>query len=129
MTKNQEAILNIIQSSTEHMTAEEIYMRCREKSSKMSIATIYRNLGIMVEQGMIAKISISGQPEHYDRSIVKHDHIFCKYCGKLLDVDVGDLKTYLESRIDVKLESYDLCMRFICQECQNSGRNQNNSFD
>jgi Fe2+ or Zn2+ uptake regulation protein len=118
MAKNQEIILKTIQSSDRHMTADEIYMKCREEESKMSIATVYRNLGIMVGKGLVAKISISGQPDHYDRSVVRHEHILCDCCGKIEDAKIDGLKDYLEEKIGVELKSYDLCMRYICQECQ-----------
>lgn len=130
MTKNQGIIFSVIQSSADHMTAEEIYTQCRERSSRISIATVYRNLAMMVEKGMIAKISISGQPEHYDRNVVRHEHVLCRCCGRLLDVHVEGLGEYLEQQTGLKLESYDLCMRYICQECrQNALYDQNERFD
>lgn len=118
MTKNQEIIFKTIQSSGGHLTADEIYMHCRDKTSKMSIATVYRNLGIMVDKKMIAKISISGQPEHYDHNTVKHEHILCEQCGRMTDAHIEDLKEYLEDKIGIELDSYDLCMRYVCQDCQ-----------
>lgn len=121
MTKNQEIIFKTIESSGGHLTADQIYMQCRDKASKMSIATVYRNLGIMVDKNMVAKISISGQPEHYDHNTVKHEHIFCEHCGKMKDAHIEDLKAYLEDKVGIQLNSYDLCMRYVCQDCQKKG--------
>jgi Fe2+ or Zn2+ uptake regulation protein len=118
MTKNQEIILKIIQSADRHLTAEDIYMKCRNKTSKMSIATVYRNLSVMVDKDMIARISTSGLPDHYDKNIVRHEHIICRYCGNMQDVDVGDLKSYLEQYTGMEISSYDLCMRYVCDSCK-----------
>lgn len=109
--------MKIIQSSDRHMTAEEIFLECRAQSLKVSVATVYRNLGAMVEQGLIRKLSVTGQPDHYDRNMFPHEHVVCVVCGKLRDVYVEGLEELLESSVGVKLDSYDLCMRYICPEC------------
>ena len=44
MTKNARYILEIINHSTEHLTAEQIYLRLREKNAKAVLATVYNNL-------------------------------------------------------------------------------------
>ncbi len=118
MTKHQELILNVIRTFSGHMTAEEIYRRCKEINPGISLATVYRNLGLLTERGLIAKVSINGQPEHYDRSVMKHEHVLCERCGKIADVSVGDMKAYLEQQTGLQLLSYDLCMRYVCPECQ-----------
>jgi len=128
MTKNQEIIFKTIKSYGGHLTADEIYMHCRDEASRMSIATVYRNLGILVDKKMIAKISISGQPEHYDHNTTKHEHIICECCGKMTDANVEDLKSYLEDKTGVKLDSYDLCMRYICQDCRKNNKLQKLNF-
>jgi Fe2+ or Zn2+ uptake regulation protein len=118
MLKNQEAILKIIQSSDRHMTAEEIFLECKTKGINVSVATVYRNLASMAEQGLIRKISVTGQPDHYDRNMCRHEHIVCEVCGMLRDVYIEGLEELLESSVGVKLDSYDLCMRYICPECR-----------
>jgi Fe2+ or Zn2+ uptake regulation protein len=118
MLKNQEAILNIIQSSEGHMTAEEIFMQCRDRGLKMSVATVYRNLSVLSENGHIRKISIVGQPDHYDRTMTKHEHLICERCGELQDVCIDNLEELLESKVGMKLNSYELCMRYICPKCR-----------
>ncbi|MCD7836460.1 MAG: transcriptional repressor [Lachnospiraceae bacterium] len=126
MTKNQEIIFKTIEDSGGHLTADEIYMHCRDKESRMSIATVYRNLGIMVEKKMIAKIYMSGHTDYYDCNTVKHEHIFCGRCGKMTDAHIEGLKAYLEDKTGIQLEAYDLCMRYICQECRTKYNKQQN---
>lgn len=132
MLKYQEEILNIIQSSDEHMTAEKIFLKCKEKSLRISVATLYRSLGIMVEQGLITRVSVCGQSDRYDKNMSKHEHIFCERCGKLRDVYIDDLKPLLEARIGMPLSSYDLCMKYVCSECREKEaltEGQNESFE
>jgi Fur family ferric uptake transcriptional regulator/Fur family peroxide stress response transcriptional regulator len=104
------------------MTAEDIFLECKAKEIKVSVATVYRNLASMAEQGLIRKISVTGQPDHYDRNMCRHEHIMCEVCGKLRDVRVEGLEELLENSVGVKLNSYDLCMRYICPECMSKAK-------
>ncbi len=121
MTRYQNIMLDVIRSSADHMTAEEIYMKCKQIAPKISLATVYRNLAMLAEREMIAKIPINGQPEHFDRNVVRHEHVICKRCGKVVDAFVGDLHSYLEEKTGLSLEGYDLCMRYVCQKCKDRG--------
>lgn len=117
MTKNAKAILDIIDNSDIHPTAEQIYLELCQSSSKMALATVYNNLSILKEQRLIRKISVEGYPDRYDK-IKKHDHLICQKCGKLSDIVLEDLTAQLQSQMDEKLLSYDLKISYICPECQ-----------
>ena len=60
MTKNARYILEIINHSTEHLTAEQIYLRLREKNAKAVLATVYNNLSTLYEQNLIRKVCVEG---------------------------------------------------------------------
>ena len=113
MTKNAQKILDIINNSTEHLTAEQIYLRLREKNSKAVLATVYNNLSSLYAQGLIRKVCIEGCPDRYDKT-VHHDHLVCKTCGKLSDITLEDLTEKLQKQIGVPMISYDLKINYIC---------------
>ena len=116
MTKNARYILEIINNSTEHLTAEQIYLRLREKNAKAVLATVYNNLSSLYEQGLIRKVCVEGYPDRYDKT-VRHDHLVCKKCGKLSDITLEDLTEKLQKQIGVPMISYDLKINYICEEC------------
>ena len=116
MTKNARYILEIINNSTEHLTAEQIYLRLREKNAKAVLATVYNNLSTLYEQGLIQKVCVEGYPDRYDKT-VRHDHLVCKECGKLSDITLEDLAEKLQKQIGVPMISYDLKINYICTEC------------
>ena len=126
MTKNGKYILEIINDSEDHLTAEQIFLRLKEKNEKAVLATVYNNLASLYEQGMIRKVSVEGQPDRYDR-IKRHDHLVCRKCGKLSDITLEDLSEKLQAQIDVPILSYDLKINYICPEClkkENGGNNR-----
>ena len=116
MTKNAHYILEIINNSTEHLTAEQIYLRLREKNAKAVLATVYNNLSTLYEQNLIRKVCVEGYPDRYDKT-VRHDHLVCKKCGKLSDITLEDLAEKLQKQIGVPMISYDLKINYICTEC------------
>lgn len=117
MNKNAESILDLVNASTEHLTAEQIYRRLTADSSKMVLATVYNNLAQLCAQGLIRKISTEGHPDRYDKT-VRHDHFVCRKCGQLRDIFLEDLTERLQRQLDEELLSYDLKISYVCPKCR-----------
>lgn len=118
MTKNSRMILDIINSSDEHMTVEQIYLRAKEISPKVVLSTVYNNINRLAQDGAIRRISLEGCPDRYDKT-VKHDHLVCRNCGRLSDVFLSDLTDTLQSQTGQDILSYNLIIHYVCPECRN----------
>ena len=88
VTKYAKKILELVEHSRSHMTAEQIFDALRQTYPTVVLATVYNNLNRLWEAEQIRKVSVEGMPDRYDR-IQRHDHLVCKQCGRLLDVDLG----------------------------------------
>jgi Fe2+ or Zn2+ uptake regulation protein len=119
MNANAELIFNIINTSNDHLTAEQIYLRLKETSSKTVLATVYNNLKTLHENALIRKVSVEGYPDRYDK-VVRHDHLVCKQCGQLTDIILDDLTVRLKKEISEEILSYDLKVSYICSVCRQS---------
>lgn len=117
VTKYAKKILEIVEQSRNHMTAEEIFMELRRTYPTVVLATVYNNLNRLRLEERIRKVSMEGMPDRYDR-VLRHDHLVCKECGKLLDVDLGDLTAQLEQKVGTAILSYDLKLVYLCDECR-----------
>lgn len=117
MTKYEKAIFQIIEASRSHMTAEQVFAALRQQYPNVVLATVYNNLNRLWENGQIRKVSVEGMPDRYDR-IARHDHLVCKECGKLLDIDLKDLTRHLQKQVGVPILSYDLKLVYLCEECK-----------
>ncbi|MFG6370123.1 MAG: transcriptional repressor [Lachnospiraceae bacterium] len=125
MTKNAKQILEIINASREHLSAEQIFFDLKKTNKKVVLATVYNNLTSLYKQGLIRKISVEGFPDRYD-NIIRHDHLVCRNCGKLSDILLDDLTEKLQSQLGIHMLSYDLKINYICEECakkQNESKN------
>ena len=117
MTKYAKKILEIVESSNDHLTAEQIFMQLRGTYPTVVLATVYNNLNRLWEENRIRKVSLEGMADRYDRTR-RHDHIVCKKCGRLLDVDLGDLTAQLEEKAGISILSYDLKLLYLCEACR-----------
>ena len=117
MTKYAQQILDIINASSDHLTAEQIYLRLKASNSKVVLATIYNNLNQLYNQDQIRKVSVEGYPDRYDK-IIKHDYLVCKRCGALSDICFSDLTAQLQAQTPEEIISYDLKVNYICPACR-----------
>ena len=117
VTEHGKKILEIVESSRNHMTAEQIFEQLRQSCPRVVLATVYNNLNRLWKEDRIRKISMERSPDRYDR-IQRHDHLVCKRCGRLLDIDLGDLTAQLERQAGVSILAYDLKLLYLCEECR-----------
>lgn len=117
MTKQRQVIKQIIRETDEHLTAEQIYIQAIKRMPSIAIATVYRNLSLMVRTGEIRRVSVLNAPDRFDRTMLPHNHMICDTCGKFVDVSLPELQAFLETKIKEPILSYELTIRTICAEC------------
>lgn len=123
VTEYAKKILEIVTGSHSHMTAEQIFEALRRTNPKVVRATVYNNLNRLWAEGRVRKVSVEGMPDRYDRA-ERHDHLVCRSCGRLLDVDLGDLTEQLEQRVGRSILSYDLKLLYLCETCRERSRQE-----
>ena len=123
VTKYAKKILELVNLSHSHMTAEEVFLALRQAYPKVALATVYNNLNRLLQEERIRKVSVEGMPDRYDR-LQRHDHLVCKGCSRLLDLDLGDLTQQLEQKAGIPILSYDLKLIYLCQDCQRKRQHQ-----
>ncbi len=116
MTKYAKKILEIIETTRSHMTAEQIFDVLRQTYPQVALATVYNNLNRLWGEEKIRKVTVEGMPDRYDR-VVRHDHLVCKKCGRLVDMDLADLTDQLEKQVGFPILAYDLKLLYLCDEC------------
>ena len=122
-SKQRELILHALAQNPIHPTADKLYELIRPFMPTISLATVYRNLNRLVDNGIIRKISGLDGSVHYDHCVEKHYHFICTCCNKVYDVpyDVAqDLEQKLKSLTGLEAQSSDLTFKGICPVCQKS---------
>ncbi|MBQ8844511.1 MAG: transcriptional repressor [Clostridia bacterium] len=120
MTRQRQLVLDIVNNSHNHYTAEEIYKIAKEQMPDIVFATIYNNLNRLVEDGFIRRIKVLGNADIYDNVHIYHDHLICQKCGKISDVKFPQLEDILKAQSGVDILSYNLVISYICDDCKSN---------
>ena len=117
MTKYGKMIADVVMSSCDHPTAEQIYLRIQEQGTRISLATVYNNLKTLVEEGTLRRITVDGSPDRFDKP-TGHQHLICGCCGQLVDVELGDLSDVIRSRTGLEDFTYEIRIQYVCEACR-----------
>ncbi len=121
MTNQREVILRELKKSKKHLAADELYERVKKDMPRISLATVYRNLEILSEAGMIQKLEISGRQKRFDYDTGSHDHIYCVQCHRVDNLEMtreSISKEELENVSNYQVTGYRLEFAGICPDCK-----------
>jgi len=120
-TRQREAILGILQRSTSHPTADAIYEEAKKVIPNISKGTVYRNLKVLHEMGLISELNLNGTVSRFEGSQNNHYHFRCKRCGRVFDVG-GPVHKELDEEVakktGFKVSYHQLEFRGLCKDCQ-----------
>jgi Fur family peroxide stress response transcriptional regulator len=88
LTKHRETVLTVIQSSKDHPTARQVFDRSLKKDPRLSMATVYNSLNFLTDGGYIRRLDSGEEGTRYDGILAQHDHLICRRCGNIEDVDL-----------------------------------------
>ncbi len=112
-------ILNII-ANNGHIDIEEIYNKIKKIIPSISIATIYKNLKILVDKKIIQEVNISSFKTLYEVNTSDHIHVICKKCKKIIDVNIDkkELSKDFKDKLKIDVEDFEISLFTICQDCK-----------
>ncbi len=119
-SRQREAILDNLRNRYDHPTADAIFQSLRNDNPKISLGTVYRNLGLLTELGKINRISCGDGIERYDYRTKEHSHFVCRKCSKVIDL-AEDLEKNLNAQIVndeiAAIDSHSLIFYGCCKDC------------
>jgi Fur family peroxide stress response transcriptional regulator len=93
-SRQRDRILELLRSTDSHPTANWLYARLRKEFPDLSMGTVYRNIGILVEQGLISRIAFGSTFDRLDAKVTPHYHFICDQCGSIDDLDIAPKKGF-----------------------------------
>ena len=121
-TREREEIVQEIFSNTGHFDVEGLYMKLKRRGSKVSKASIYRNIPLLIDSGLIREVSYKDGHMHYEHvhGRAHHCHLSCIECGKVVEFvepSIKEVEKRLESRYGFKIIEHRLDVMGYCKEC------------
>ena len=120
-TPQRTVVLEELKKVTCHPTAAELYEIARVRMPKISLGTVYRNLEVLAENGVIQELEISGAETRFDGNPERHYHVRCIHCERVDDVhDLPEDFVQEEVRSLAGYEIVDFRLEFlgVCPDCQ-----------
>lgn len=118
-SRQREVILQALQNSDQHPTADMLYGWLKPEHPSLSLGTVYRNLNQMAEDGVINRMAFP--VERYDAWIEPHSHFRCSKCGGVYDMPKlpydAQLNRKAEELSGHQVERYELIFGGICLHC------------
>ena len=121
LTRQRQIVLDVIRSSVEHLTANEVFDASRQAMPTISQATVYNSLRYLKDTGLISEITFGNGASRFDRETGRHDHAICKVCGRLTDFDLPETVELMRSaarRSRFQAESIHLTLVGYCPDCR-----------
>ena len=110
-----------------HPTAAMVYSGLSSDNPQLSLATVYRNLNQLSQEGRLRKIPMPDGSDRFDGNLSPHVHVCCRCCGRIVDVTLPRdqrLEELLEGSTGYRVDPMELVFSGVCPSCQNQIQHQ-----
>ncbi len=121
MTRQRRLILDELDTPGRHPTADAVYQQVRLRIPNISLGTVYRNLEILSQAGLIRKLHIGSGQKRFDGALHKHYHGRCVQCGRISDLPAGpfgDLEEAARGSSGFDILGHELEFEGLCGQCK-----------
>jgi Fur family ferric uptake transcriptional regulator len=124
ITAQRSLLLEVIRESGGHLDAGEIYRRARSKDPRISLSTVYRNLNLLRELGLISELHLDEEHHHYEvREETEHYHLICSNCERVIEFDsplIPRLLGEVSAGESFVVQHVHIDMVGLCEDCRAS---------
>ncbi|MBN2569443.1 MAG: transcriptional repressor [Deltaproteobacteria bacterium] len=120
-SKQRQRILELLQSIGSHPTATWVYDQLRKEYPSLSMGNVYRNLNILVEQGLVKSLDFGSTFDRFDANITPHYHLICENCGSVTDLDMpveNELNHKVKRVTDFNVYYHKIQFYGLCSKCR-----------
>lgn len=120
--RKRDAILSCLRQTTEHPSADWVYAKLKPEIPDLALGTVYRNLTLFKDQGLIASLGTVGGVERFDGNVTPHVHFICTACHRVTDLSQIQVPEELNASASRasggQVESCQLTFRGRCAGCK-----------
>jgi Fur family ferric uptake transcriptional regulator len=132
LTIPRQSILNVLSSTSKHLSAEEIYMAVHRLHPNIGLTTVYRTLELLVQMGLLSKYDFGDGRARYElfegpKGIRHHHHLVCTDCGRVIDytdfIDkekelLSQTEKGLSKKFNFKIKDHLIQFYGLCDRCK-----------
>lgn len=117
-TRQRDAIRDALKNARRPLSPQEILEAAESEVPSLGLATVYRNVKALVEEGWLHTVELPGAPDRYEVAGRGHHHHFhCRECDRVYDVEgcPGPMDELPPSGFEV--ESHEIILYGLCPRC------------
>ena len=118
-SKQRQLVLEAVKARCDHPTADQIYLDVRTQDDKISRGTVYRNLGLLSDEGQISQVRVPSA-DRYDLRQDRHYHLFCTGCGRVFDAPLpyhAEYDAQIGEETGFQVSRHRLVFEGLCSDC------------
>lgn len=122
LTRQRAAILDTIFATHGHFDADDLFFALRKNGKRISKATVYRTLELLIAAGLIRQVDLGKGHRAFEHVFGRshHDHLICTSCGKVVEFDdpmIEELQNRVCRRFRFQPEAHSLRILGRCASC------------
>ena len=122
ITPQREMILEAFAHSVDHVTAEQLFTSVSQRTRSINIATVYRTLDILVDEGLATRVDLrDGQVIYTTSRHGEHIHLVCRHCGVIIKAEhqfVDSLGSQLFTEYKFSADLEHISFTGVCAHCR-----------
>lgn len=125
-TRQRELLLDIVRNSSGHLDASEVYALARQRDASVSLSTVYRNLALFKELGLVEERHLGEEHHHYEpKGSTEHHHLVCLSCGQVVEFEnslIQQVAAQLQGETGFDISGVRLELEGYCPACRQKAR-------
>ena len=120
LTSQRQVILEELRKVKSHPTANQVYDMVRKRLPRIGLGTVYRNLELLTEKGIIKKLEVGGEQKRFDGDTSAHYHIRCVECNRVEDIFIErhkELEKKAATCCSYQILDHHVQFSGICSHC------------
>ena len=118
--RKRTAILAYLRSTDVHPSADMVYAQLKPEIPDLSLGTVYRNLSMFRQQGIIASVGTVSGVERFDGNTAPHVHFVCTDCSAVIDMPQMEVPKVMEETAQMQIGGrVDTCCLTFTGQCRN----------
>lgn len=119
LTRQRREVYDILRERRDHPTATEVFLRVKDRVSRISLATVYNCLETLTAVGLVKQVNLDRAPSRYCPNLKEHGHFYCTKCGDVADVALkGSVpRTHVRLPRGSVVEHVEIAVKGICPHC------------
>jgi Fur family ferric uptake transcriptional regulator len=122
-TRQREALLRVFAASTRPLTPQEALVEARRFAKGIGIATVYRTLKLLAQEGSLTAVELANEPVRYEPADRGHHHHFrCDDCRRVFEMPgcTPDVRTLAPAGFSVR--DHEITLYGVCRDCRRGSR-------